>query len=283
MVRRSPLFAVLLATIIGCGEKKPSASDSSGTYTIKIREKMVGEKYEVTRTLTESKWEFTGNGKAKEPSAPSVSKVTTKAAYLEEVEAVDDGAVTKGKRKYSIAEGDDFGKPKSLSFVGKSVAFEAKGDKFKYTLEDGNAVPQGLDSFALDADTDRNNLKNLSGLLPEAAVKVGEAWEVPAQKLAVILGPQAKDAGFKASGKLEKAYTKDGKQFGVVTLKLEGTLNEKGTKLAAELTYDGCIDGSVTESTRKSMETIKAPVGGPGDVAFPDLVNSTERTIKPAK
>jgi hypothetical protein len=290
MVRRSALLAVLLAAVFGCSKSSPSTGGAPGdgpqgepgaAYVIKIRDKKAGERYEMTRAQTESKLQFQGAGKGKEPPAPSVEKVTTKAAYTEEVEAVDGGAVTKGKRAYTVAEGEDFGKVKPLPFVGKTVAFESKGGRFVYTVE-GKEVPPGPEAFALDADSDRNKLKGLTALVPETPVRVGEGWEVPADKLAAVLGPEARGAACKVTGKLEKAYTKDGKQFGVVVVKIEGLLKETGPKLTAELTYDGCIDGTATEGTRKSIDTIAAPAV-PGGPAFPDMVNTSERTIKPAK
>jgi hypothetical protein len=285
-VRSSVLLAVLFAAL-GCGKSSPTPTgagskadpkgDSGGSYTIAIREKHAGEKYEVTVTATRSELSLQGNGKDQEPTQ-SVTKVTTKSVYTETVEAVDGAAVTKGTRAYTVAEGADFGKVVPLSYAGKTVAYQRKGEQMTFVLANGEPVPPGKETFALQNDFERNRPKGPVQLLPETAVKVGESWDVPAEKLTAVFGPGAQEAGVKASGRLEKVTTKDGKQYGVVTLRLQSSLSEKGGKDSLEWTYDGCIDGSVTDGTRKAVQTIQVPGG-----AIPDLTNVTETVIRPAK
>lgn len=289
-IRCSVLFAALLVPLVGCGKSAPSSTaDTPGepkggtgdAHTIKIREKHAGEKYDVTQTVTRSEMRFQGNGKDKEPAA-SVEKVTTKSAYVEEVERVDGAAVLKGKRAYTTAEGADFGKVVPLSFAGQTVTHESTGGKVTFALADGKPVPPGADTFALQRDFDRNRPKGIAQLVPDTAVKVGETWDVPADKMSAVFGPAAQAGAMKATGTLEKAYTKGGKGYGVLSIRLEATLNEKGGKDALEWTYDGCIDGTVTDGTRKLVQTIRVPPGPKGGTV-PDLVNTTEITITPAK
>jgi hypothetical protein len=101
-------------------------TDAESTHTIKIREKQVGETYEVAHTVTTSELVSQGNGKGKEPTT-SVEKTTSKSVFVEEVAAVDGAMMTKGKRTYSAAEGAQFGKTVPLGFAGKTVLFERTG------------------------------------------------------------------------------------------------------------------------------------------------------------
>jgi len=290
VIRQSVLFAALLVVIVGCdkpapttaNDEKPSGKpseapkpDAGETYTLKIREKTAGGKYEITHILTLSELVSDGQGKGKPPKM-SVEKTTGKNVYTEEVEEIEDGLLTKGKRTYTTAEGLQYGKVLPLSYAGKTVLIERKADKsYSFTLADGK--PVGPDAVFLNLEFDRNRAKNTALLIPNTPVKVGEVWNVAADKIKAVYGPVGET--LKATGKLVKVYTKDGKQYGVLTLNLETPPGEfpKGT---IEWTYDGCIDGSTTDCTRKAVQTMQVP--GKGE-KLPDFTNVNETTIKQVK
>src|SRR5262249_1135526 len=96
-------------------------------------------------------------------------------------------------------------------------------------------------------------------MLPIKPVGVGDSWDIDGKKFAKLFGEEEKIAKMldlehiKSTGKLVKAYKKDGHQFGVLEYRIEIPVKalegehpcREGAKLEMTMNIDGCIDGSV--------------------------------------
>src|SRR5262249_47323679 len=138
----------------------------------------------------------------------------------------------------------------------------------------------------LDQEFNREkDLVRQSILLPKKAVKVNESWKIDPQ---MIIKKRERDyEGVKidadktvATGKLLKAYQKDGRQFGVMETHIEMPFRgammldndtkaeiDPGAKMIIATKVDACIDGKSTSgdfdiSTRMSLNATFKGLGG---------------------
>jgi hypothetical protein len=287
------LFALFLPVVVvalaGCGKeavpsttekpnpKEPPKSNppAEPAYAIKVREKQPGEKYDVTQLVSV---DFVKGDKGQ---PQSVKTNTAKTTYTEEVQEVKDGRVTKTKRAYGQADSLYAGEPVTLSFTKKTVLIERVGEKqVKLSLADGGQI--GIDGAHLQSEFDRPADRIVQPLLPTTPVKVGEEWELSKDNLVAYLGQFA--APWKGSGKLTKVYAKDGKQYGVFTITAAfPSFRDEPPRETHEWTYDGCIDGSATDSTRKNLTITRIPeINGKKDATTP-LNVVLETTYKQVK
>lgn len=256
---RSMLFLFVAGLIC-----TPAFADDEA-YEIKVKKDAKGDKGKVTKAEegnTTATIELGGQEKV------TKQKTGTKYAYTEEILERPAGAKksTKIKRVYETAQKTKEGKKETLPYQGKTVVIEKKGDTYVFTV-DGKKLPKD-DAEDLDKEFNKKDGEELDNedFLPKKAVKVGESWKIDVAKLAKSFGSEAPfelDADTsKASGKLLKAYKKDGKQFGVIEVKIDFTPTEfktegdaiplkKGSKLGLVITIDACIDGTVNDGDVK--------------------------------
>jgi hypothetical protein len=160
------------------------------------------------------------------------------------------GRPTKFSRAYSKALKGEEGNLDKLSYNGKTIVFERKDGKFEASAQGGDVEEKDLNDLLKSV----NNKGDDSGFAPKNAVKVGDTWTLPKEALGGFLG-ELKDGAdfdkFKGQGKLIKAYTKDGKQWGTldvaltVPVKKFGPLElDKPIPFELKLTLDTAIDGS---------------------------------------
>lgn len=291
-IRHLALFAAFTTLLLsGCGKATPTSSggegagsDPNATYTLKIREKQAGEKYQVAQEAAEDRLNGEGKGSDKE-MAWSVNRVKTKLAYTEEVLEMADGSggPARARRTYTTAEVTEADKTHPLSFAGKTVLIERQPDKH-YTVKIDGAGDLGADAEMLQREFAEGPRPSLQSLLPTKAVKANETWEVPADKVEAFLrgnGGDPKGAA-KASGKLTRAEMKDGKPYGELTVRIEMPPGN-GPSGSLELTYEGFLDGSATDSKRALAMTIKfpSPTGkGNQDISMNNSVSTTIKTVK---
>jgi hypothetical protein len=170
---------------------------------------------------------------------------------------------------YTLAERTKDGETAKLSYHGKTVVIEKKGDKYTFTV-DGQELDEE-DAEELDEEFNQDDIPlDNSDFLPDKPVKLNETWTVDAAKVAKAFeagGPLGLDAkATRITGKLTKVYTKDGRRFG--TLDLDITLGVKelrvdgqeiamkpGSTIRATMTLDVCIDGSAHTGTEKGTMT----------------------------
>jgi hypothetical protein len=177
---------------------------------------------------------------------------------------------TRLKRKYEKATVTADGETKTLPYEGKTVLIEKKGEKYTFRIEGGDEL-SGADARELDSQFNQwgtvSDEQMEKAILPNKAVKVNEEWQLDpaalaqAFKDAVELDP-AKTSGM---GRLERAYKKGGRQFGVLVFRLKiapRALLEKGKRVPLEpgaawttnVRWDVCIDGSTTTTNSRVME-----------------------------
>jgi hypothetical protein len=167
------------------------------------------------------------------------------------------------KRHYEHAERTVKGTRETLPYQGKTVLIEKKDGKFQFQIE-GGEVLEGKDAEELNEEFNKGDFRKLTTehFLPRQAVKVNEAWKYDVAPLAKAFSNDGKtvidEAKSTGSGRLLKAYTKDGRQFGVIELTMEFPVTHfihdgnkvptKEGKFTIKLQADTCIDGTLDES-----------------------------------
>lgn len=141
------------------------------------------------------------------------------------------------------------------------ITIAKKGDKFEFTAD----KPLGEFTTVLDREFNRTNDVSVQDFLPGKPVKAGDSWKIDAVKFAKSLAQDklTVDAAKSAvTGKLLKAYKKDGKQFGVLEIDAvfpmkdlgNGGATLKSGVIKTTINADVCIDGTDnSESTKMSL------------------------------
>lgn len=262
MYRRLIPLAIAIVLVIGCKKKRvedPEGkldSDPDATFTLKIRDEQKGDKAEIIETQTgTSEINFAGKG--------DKEKQDKKLTYTEEIHEMTPGSKpTKLTRTYTVAQKFDkkSGTMKSLPYEGKTIAIEKKAANYEFAV--AGKKMSFLDSADLMGEFAKQDRGSLDDLMPKKPVKVGESWTVDWSALKSIGGdmPFAIDKTKSTlTGKLTRAYTKDGKQWGVITFDMNLAIDPaaakgKGTatgSVKANGTFDVVIDGSSRDGTLK--------------------------------
>jgi hypothetical protein len=185
---------------------------------------------------------------------------------------------------------------------GKTVIFVRKGDKYHFTLKDGGEVPaKAAETFTkeLARKTETSNAEIEKLMLPKKAVKPGETWKLDLEPILANLFKSGEmefhTKKATGTGKLLKAYKKDGRQFGeirydvTVPLKAMGKVPTQlvfndGAKMTMELKLDTCIDGT-SEAGTIQVRVVLVGTASTGDATVrldvQSLLNGTQ--AEPAK
>lgn len=242
-----------------------AAAPADEKVTIKLRPFQKGDVLQVSVDESEgttSRVESTTGMLLKEDKKQQAKVAVYKETILERPKASQQP--TRLKREYEKAQITENGKERKLPYDGKAVLIEKKGKKYEFRIEGGEALT-GDDAKQLDEEFNKDKPTNEEIemlLLPKESVAVGGSWQidVPAFLKAVLRGEQAEamtwdDKKAKGTGKLVKAYKKDGKQYGVMAFTLDVPLKEinaggqkmeleSGAKMTLRIEMDACIDGS---------------------------------------
>jgi hypothetical protein len=241
----------------------PARAWAEDAYTIKMKENGKGDTLSVdNRETEETKVKVEGpDGKALENKE---EKKTITEAYRETIlEKPDaDKRATRLRRHYTRARVQTGGTERILPYEGKTVLIEKKGGKYHFTVEGGQELT-GKDAEQLDkefAKQDAGGHRLEQAFLPMKAVRVNETWKIDPGPLLEDLRPLEADKDkVVGTGKLLRAYKKDGRQFGVLAFHLEmplrGTIPagdnkaqvQPGPKMVLAMKLDGCIDGTANE------------------------------------
>jgi hypothetical protein len=180
--------------------------------------------------------------------------------YIEKVLLAGDKQPKKFTRTYAKAAKGAEGLLDKLSYAGKTITFERKGDAYEVTGDGVDA--KDLDDMAAKVNKDNGHL-----MFPKKAVKVGDTWPIPKEAFGALLAGLKDGADtdkLKAQGKLVKAYKKDGQQWGTIALdvtvpvrKLGPLTLEKPVAFDLKLTLEAAIDGSTTASKLGGTVAIK--------------------------
>jgi hypothetical protein len=187
--------------------------------------------------------------------------MTEEKQYTEKVLQADEKGAVKFTREYGKVSKGENHELQPLSYSGKTITFERKGDKYQATAD--GVEPKDLAELAKKVAGKQNE----QALTPKKSVRVGDTWPVTAEMFSDLLGEMKGGADlekFKGEGKLLKAYKKDGQQWGTmeiignVPLKKFGPLPlEKPLPLQLKMLLDAPIDGSSTANQAKVLMTIK--------------------------
>jgi len=251
----------------------PTAVQAQETYTIKIKKAVQGETTRADKKeqgAEEVKIADTNGNLLKEESKKHTKHFVYKETVLEK--KPDDKRPTRVKRHYDMATVSDNTEKKTLPYQGKTVLIEKKGERYTFKIEGGDELTgedakQLNEEFNKKGKLDEETFEKM--FLPGKAVKEGESWKVDSQLIIKGLQEEGKmeldAAKTKATGTLTKAYKKDGKQFGVIVLRIEVAPKafseggkslplQPGAKMTIDFTVDTCIDG--TSSTGDGTFTV---------------------------
>jgi hypothetical protein len=259
-----------------CALVAPTLLVAQEKYTIKLKHSTQGEVTMNTREETKKEAvTVTGaDGGVLQEKTQTTIDINK---YKEEIIEKTAGQRTnKARRTYSESTRKTDDASEQRPYHGKVVDIEKKGDDYRFTM-DGKELTAGeaedlANSFNAKKPTDEEVDKLL---LPAKPVAVGDSWEIDAKLFAKLLGGDDKLAKSfdaekaKASGKLAKAYKKDGRQHGVVEFSISIPMKalegehpcRDGSKMDLKMVVDGCIDGSV--QPEKATMTMK--VAGTAD------------------
>ncbi|MCE9560655.1 MAG: hypothetical protein K8U57_01245 [Planctomycetes bacterium] len=265
MFRQLVTLTVLVAMTVGCSKgDMPSGdpnnpgpvevTDPNATYTIKLRDQQTGDKTDIVKTRSGSMSATTAN-------ATTTVKEKSKFEYTESVieTAPGEPRPTKVSRAYKVAEkADQKGDMHNLSYAAKTVTIEKYAKGYKITA-DGKSLP--VQEQVELGDDIAGGRGNFDGMLPKSAVKVGEEWTVDIAAVKGISGKMPFEyhkEKSKITGKLVRAYKKDGQQWGVIDWKIALVFDTHAPNgspirgsLPSQMIYDTVIDGSARAGTLK--------------------------------
>jgi hypothetical protein len=233
-------------------------------YAVKIKRPGVGDKTKA-QIADDFKLEFkvldnTGNI-VMEAQETKTHKFVFREVGLERAATGDD--LVRLKRHYEHAERTVKGTRETLPYQGKTVLIEKKDGKFQFQIEGGETL-EGNDAQELNEEFNKGDFRKLTTehFLPRKAVKVNETWKYDVAPLAKAFSADGKteidEAKSTGSGQLLKAYTKNGRQFGVIELTMEFPVTHlmhdgnkaptKDSKITIKLQADTCIDGTLDDA-----------------------------------
>ncbi|MBY0527121.1 MAG: hypothetical protein K2R98_27245 [Gemmataceae bacterium] len=252
------------------------------TYTLKLKKSAKGDVNQVEKSSSEQ----TQNKIVDDQQKSLQDKTEKKAesyAYRETIlERDGDKPPTRLRRAYEKASVTTDGKTTELPYQGKTVLIEKKDGKFRFEIEGGKELT-GEDAAYLSKEFNKKNDDELDferAILPKKAVAVGETWKIDMEplgkdfeKATMLPMDLGKCTG---TGKLVKAYKQDGKQFGVLEIKLEMPLKagkvdklvvDSGSRVKVDVTMDVCVDGTAETGVVKAKMGIelKATIPLPGE------------------
>lgn len=281
----------------------PFTLSAQEKYTIKIsRTDKAGDRSHVTTNDTEVGSQSVTSADGTVLFSKSTDDART-ATYEETiVEKAAGKKPAKIVRKFEKVTFKPNKKETETGLAGKAVVIERKAGKVGYKYEDGGDLsPAGVQFLSRefkDGSDDESSFEKW--ILPKNPVAVGDTWKCD---LPELLKDFSKDSGNKidaatatATGKLLKAYSKDGKQFGEIEVMLDFPIVETkgptgaikadaGSRFKIKVSFDGCIDGSRNEGTARFHMDVKlnAKVPGPGGDMVTLAVTAINDRTKTAK
>jgi hypothetical protein len=281
VVRLVALFVVAVITGVLLFDGRSQAQPKDAPYTLKIYNERKGDRVLVIKdeTSTQKMSLKDSDGKV---VMDSMEKTVENLQFVEEtLEREGTKRATRLRRTYEKAQVTKDGKTTTLPYEGKTVLIAKKGDKYTFTIEGGKELT-GEEASLLTKEFDKpeseTDLEKL--LLPGKPVAAGDSWKIDAGP---ILKEMSKEAFHldkektTATGKLIKAYKKDGINYGVLEINLNFVLLGLGeaptqvtfkepAKFAITMNLDICIDGT---SPNGSM-TANMAFAGTGTLKGPD-------------
>jgi hypothetical protein len=304
MFRRLIPLVVALGLVVGCEKRSDQNSSGGGdgkidsdpnaAYTLKLREEEQGDRAEVTVSGSGSS-DLRGSGKIQKQNDERRFEYTQSVIELK----AGDRQPTKLTRTYKTARGYDprSNSMKALPYEGKTVTIEKKGPRYEFTADGKQMTPAEIGDLVHEFPKPEKTRP--SDLIPKNPVKIGELWTVDAATLKKIAGDVTLPLDLSRSrvtGNLARAYTKDGKQWGVIALNYDlvvdsgaaaGGKPQAGGTLTGTLTITGTIEAVIDGSTRDGTTTMTVNIdvtakGGPAELKRVDssVQSQTVKTVK---
>lgn len=261
-MRQRLLAAVLAVVAIG------PATAADEPVTVRLKKPAAGESVRDTKN-EEIDVNQTVDGKAR----PQL-QVRTKVDYTDKaVEGDGRAKPTKLERTFKTME-VSAGEKLNTGLEGKTVLVQKGKEKYTFTI-DGKDVP-ATGAKILDGEFNTKDDPEVL-MLPTKPVKTGDTWDLPVKAVDKLFGEEfVVDAGkAKATGKLVKVYDKNKSKYGVIEYTVELPVTalvaegkaytaDASSLLKGNITYDGCIDGTVYESSSTGTLTgeVKAKAQG---------------------
>ena len=236
----------------------PAAEAQDKAYTIKIKEKPDVGMSIVTKDVDKQ----TGVIKVLDAQGQLLNENKVNKAkeeiYTEVILEKGDKHPKKYKQTYEKAIETEDGKTTARSYQGRTLLYELKDGKYQLGVVgkpplDEKDVTQLLEKAneELEKNVDLDKL-----FLPGKPVKVGDTWTLDNKMLVEAFNDKKLTldaAKSKGTGKLVKAYQKDGKQWGVLQIDLklalqtiEGLKLDTPAEMDLQASLDVAIDGSST-------------------------------------
>jgi hypothetical protein len=265
-----------------------SSADDDKLYTIVINEDHnpdVGKsvvKSSTKKNVTKAKY-FDAKGKFLKDLN---QEETDEEQYTEVVLEKGDRHSKKFKRIYTKASTTAKGQTKVRSYQGRTVIFDLLADQTTYEVKaDGPPPLNQKDQQELVKRSiikPRDDLSASAVFLPGKAVRIDQEWNMDKSRVKEWIWSKAAAAEdppedldlqvSAAKGKLVKAYTKDGHQYGVLELTISysmradfGNPAKDPVEATMSFTVDGPIDGSrgIQTATMSIIGKFKMQI--PGD------------------
>jgi hypothetical protein len=244
----------------------PGAASAQQTYRITLKQPAKDETA-LYRKLSRHRVSLTTTDSKTREDEPRSREQTQDIVYLEEVLAKPDGAGKgrKVRRRYRWGEQTLNEEKRILPYVGKPLLIEEVGGRYRFRIEDDKelqGVTAWMDANGLDwaFNSEFSPLPRLGApwLLPKTAVKLGESWKFdpgPFVEDLVKFSSKLEFGRSAGTGKLLRTYRSDGRQHGVLDLRIEvpikafafnlkPVMKPQGNKLVFHMVVDACIDGS---------------------------------------
>jgi hypothetical protein len=267
---------IRICTSILCILAAPALLAAQEKYTIKLKHSGAGDVSLHAREQTKAETVVvTGpDGNVLQEKKQTTVEVNK---YQEEIiEATAGKRPTKAKRIYSEATKKTDDATEKRSYHGQTVAIEKKDDGYHFSIDGKELTGEEAGDLPQAFDPKKPGDQELEQLLvPGKPVAVGESWNIDSKNLTKLLGEDEKAAKSldlaktKGTGKLVKAYKKDGRQFGILQYRIEVPVKalegehpcRDGAKLVLSIDVDSCIDGSVDADSG----TFKMDISGTAD------------------
>lgn len=260
---------VAFAALIGCKKKTTNTSQTDApsdrstpsentAYTIKYAKRDRGTKWQITREKTTKITVTTANG-------DDVSIDKEKYDCVEAVIAIENFKPSKLTRAYRYAQkAVKNGEYRDLSYSGKTVLIEKKGDLYTFSIDGRQLRPLEAAALLEEFKPEKKNNADEEKFLPTTAVRIGEKWTIAIDDVDGLT--------VRGTGELKKAYRdSSGRQCGILEIEAEMTLPKQPdtpSTLKIWILRDGPIDGSSGESKGNMKITTTWPVKDPalGDI-----------------
>jgi hypothetical protein len=250
----------------------PAVASAQQAYRITLRQPEKGDKA-LCRKMTRFRQETAAFDRKTGDKSSRIEETAQDLVFGEEV-LQKPAAPSQGiklRRDYRRAEQTIEGRRLPLPYTSMAVLIEQQGERYRFHTTGGTEL-KGDQARGLEEEFSKQvpQLPHPAApwLLPKAAVRVGEPWTIDAARFVRHLG--ALDRAIlepgraTAKGKLLRAYRKDGRQHGVLELRLEvpipsfrtasgELLKFKDSKLTVRMIVDACIDGNSFAYRLKGM------------------------------